>query len=221
MASAACGSPSRRSTRARAMRDLPMPGSPESSTTWPSPSQACCQRSSRSATSCSRPTSGVRARPRARLEAAADRALAEHPRTPRTGSAKPLSDSGPRSASSNAADQPPRRRGDHDGAGPASSCRRAARFGVSPTTASLSRRALAHESPTTTSPVAIPTRAASGSPAGVVRRRRPRRPRARPAPRARPRPRAPRPAEVGQHPSPMNFATCPSKRATSPATAFW
>ena len=36
-----------------------MPGSPDNSTTWPSPSCASCQRSSSSPISCSRPTSGV------------------------------------------------------------------------------------------------------------------------------------------------------------------
>ena len=58
--SGVCGSPPSRSRRARTRRDLPMPGSPASRTTWPSPSLACCQRSSSSASSCSRPTSGVR-----------------------------------------------------------------------------------------------------------------------------------------------------------------
>ena len=42
-------------------RDLPMPGSPLTSTTCPSPSLACCQRRSSSATSSSRPTRGVSA----------------------------------------------------------------------------------------------------------------------------------------------------------------
>src|SRR6516162_6646586 len=40
-------------------RDLPMPGSPETSTTRPSPDFACCQRRVRRSSSSSRPTSGV------------------------------------------------------------------------------------------------------------------------------------------------------------------
>ena len=50
--------------------------------------------------------------------------------------------------------------------GAAASCSRAARFGVSPTTASSRAAPSPTRSPTTTRPVAIPTRAASGSPAG-------------------------------------------------------
>ena len=54
--------------------------------------------------------------------------------------------------------------------GSASACRRAARLGVSPTTASSCAAPSPTRSPTTTSPVAIPTRAASGSPPGAVSR---------------------------------------------------
>src|SRR5262249_41670970 len=46
---------------ARVIRDLPMPGSPASRTTRPSPSLTCVQRRSSSSISSSRPTSGVRA----------------------------------------------------------------------------------------------------------------------------------------------------------------
>ena len=56
-----------------------MPGSPESSTTWPSPALASCQRSRSSANSCSRPTSGVSAAAAERLEAALGRPVADHP----------------------------------------------------------------------------------------------------------------------------------------------
>ena len=45
------------STRTR--RDLPMPGSPPSNTTWPWPAVTCSQRLCRNATSSSRPTNGV------------------------------------------------------------------------------------------------------------------------------------------------------------------
>src|SRR4029077_13535661 len=41
------------------MRDLPIPGSPEISTTEPSPDFACVQRRIRSSISSSRPTNGV------------------------------------------------------------------------------------------------------------------------------------------------------------------
>ena len=47
------------SESAAVSRDLPMPGSPEISTTRPSPLFACCQRRSSSSISSSRPTSGV------------------------------------------------------------------------------------------------------------------------------------------------------------------
>ena len=152
------------------MRDLPIPGSPESSTTWPSPSRACCQRSSRSATSCSRPTSGVR--PVARASKRLPTARSPSTRHAPTASAKPLSDCGPRSSSSNAV--PSSRRvdvGDHDAAGRAMACRRAARFGVSPTTVSSRAEPSPTRSPTTTSPVAMPTRAGERCPpAGGFRR---------------------------------------------------
>ena len=46
------------------MRDLPRPGSPETSTTWPSPALARAQRRSSRSISSSRPTSGVSADPR-------------------------------------------------------------------------------------------------------------------------------------------------------------
>ena len=47
-----------RSRKASTSRDLPIPGSPLSSTTCPLPALASPQRSVRSASSCSRPTSG-------------------------------------------------------------------------------------------------------------------------------------------------------------------
>ena len=81
----------------RTRRDLPIPGSPDSSTTWPSPSLACCQRRSSSAISSSRPTSGVRPavwraskRPSARPSPSTRQAA--------SGSAKPLRRCGPRSS---------------------------------------------------------------------------------------------------------------------------
>ena len=93
-----------------------MPGSPDSSTTWPSPSLACCQRSSSSAISCSRPTSGVRPAAVQRLEAASRPALArDPPGRERLGEAlEPLrAEVG---ELEQAADQPARRLADHHAA---------------------------------------------------------------------------------------------------------
>ena len=82
-------------------RDLPIPGSPEISTTRPSPAFACCQRRSSRSSSSSRPTSGV----------ASERSASKRLTTPlspttrqaRCGSAKPASGCGPRSSISNSA----------------------------------------------------------------------------------------------------------------------
>ena len=70
-----------------------------------------------------------------------------------------------------AADQPPGRLADRPRCPAAASAwSRAARFGVSPTTACSCAAPSPISSPTTTRPVAMPTRAASGSPAGVCSR---------------------------------------------------
>ena len=82
-----CGSPAMLSISAAVSRDLPMPGSPEISTTRPSPALACRQRRKSRSSSSSRPTSGV-----ACVRSASKRltiaAFAEHPPS-RCGSAKP------------------------------------------------------------------------------------------------------------------------------------
>ena len=78
-----------RSRKARTTRDLPMPGAPDRSTTWPSPSLACRQRSRSRASSCSRPTSGVRASACRRLEPPLGAARAQDTWNARTGWAKP------------------------------------------------------------------------------------------------------------------------------------
>ena len=120
------------------------PARPTSSTTWPSPARARRQRSSSSASSCSRPTSGSGA-PRAaqRLEAALARPSPDHaPGAHRLGEA--LEPAGPRSAKSNRSpSEPARASATTTVPGSASACSRAARFGVSPTTASSCGRALA------------------------------------------------------------------------------
>ena len=75
---AACAARSRYACDSAAVsRDLPIPGSPETSTTRPSPSFACCQRRSNRSSSSSRPTSGVDCGAK-RLEAAQNAALADH-----------------------------------------------------------------------------------------------------------------------------------------------
>ena len=76
-----------------------MPGSPETSTIWPSPAFACSQRRMSSAISSSRPTSGVVA-----VRSASNRLSTELGRSAaqaRTAPAMPLSSLAPRSSSSN------------------------------------------------------------------------------------------------------------------------
>ena len=146
------------------MRDLPMPGSPDSSTTWPSPSLAWRQRDSSRRTSSSRPTRGVRPARRGGLEARGAGRLA-HPVD--------------RHRRAHAPDRQ-RRRGRRRGTGPRSAgrcwrrprrCRAPPapaggrrRSGVSPTTAISSRLSPVPMSPTTTSPVLMPIRIASSMP---------------------------------------------------------
>ncbi len=115
-----------------AMRDLPMPGSPASRTTLPSPPTACRQRRSSSAISSSRPTSGVRL-----AERCASNRLSTSlwPSTCAisTGVADPLSATLPRSRYSKRA--PTRRRVFFPitiWPGSAKACRRAASVSVSP-----------------------------------------------------------------------------------------
>ena len=67
---------------------------PRAAPPGPRPSLACSQRSSSSASSCSRPTSGVSPPPPCRASKRPSAALAERPAKARTGSAKPLSRSG-------------------------------------------------------------------------------------------------------------------------------
>ena len=121
-----------------------------------------------SASSWSRPTIGSSRPDLPGLEATSGGRARRGPRSRSPGAAKPLSRVGPRSRARTARPRaavcrprsPPRR------ARPAA-CSRAARFGVSPTTASSRAAPSPIRSPTTTRPVAMPTRAASGSPAGV------------------------------------------------------
>ena len=138
-----------------------MPGSPEISTTWPSPALARAQRRSSRSISSSRPTSRVSADPRNasnRLATALGRSTCQAG----TGAAMPLTSTAPRSRYSKRS--PTSRRvpaAMTTASGSARACSRAARFGVSPTTDCSCAEPSPIRSPTTTSPVAIPTRACS------------------------------------------------------------
>ncbi len=140
------------------MRDLPIPGSPEISTTWPSRALARAQRRSSRSISSSRPTSRVKADPRKasnRLATTLGRSTCHTG----TGAAMPFTSTAPRSRYS--------KRSPTSRCGPAAMttvsgsarvCSRAARFGVSPTTDCSCADPAPTGSPTTTKPVAIPTR---------------------------------------------------------------
>ncbi len=162
-----CGWPLSRSSRVWARRDLPMPGSPIRSATRPSPALACCQRRCNSASSSSRPTSGVRSGP-CRASKRLSAPLSRSTRVTMTGMAKPLISTAPRSSYSN---NPPVSRRVLGAIttvpGSANACSRAARFGVSPTTACSCEAPWPIRSPTTTSPVAMPTRTCNGAAATV------------------------------------------------------
>ena len=130
-----CGSLARRSNSAAVRRDLPMPGSPESNTTWPSPAFAVDHRRRSSSSSSSRPTSSVtplacRASKRLSTEAGRN---ATHTLT---GPEIPLRSRAPRSSSWNRLPNSFRVLSAMTTAfGSAMPCSRAARFGVSPTMA--------------------------------------------------------------------------------------
>ena len=139
-----------------------MPASPESKTIWPAPAQASRRRSRNRALSAARPTRSV-----SRRRAASKRlSVTATPSTAKasTGSAKPFAVCRPRSRSRNRS--PIRRRVAPARTicpGSARACRRAARLGVSPTTACSCAEPSPTRSPTTTSPVAMPMRTASRS----------------------------------------------------------
>jgi len=143
-------------------RDLPIPGSPETSTTRPSPDFACCQRRNNRSSSSSRPTSGVA--PERNASKRLTTPLSPTTRQAGCGSAKPASGCGPRSSISNSVPICLRvPSATTKVLGRASACRRAARFGVSPTTPRSCAAPAPIRSPTTTRPVAMPIRAFSGS----------------------------------------------------------
>ncbi len=162
-ASACAASPERRSRSAAVSRDLPMPASPESNTTCPSPDLAVDHRRSSKSSSSSRPTRSVRplvcmASKRPSTEAGRSAAQA------RTGPEIPLSSCGPRSSSSNKLPTSLRVLSATTTLfGSATPCKRAARFGVSPTMPCSCAAPDPIRSPTTTSPVAMPTRVCRGA----------------------------------------------------------
>ena len=167
-----------------------MPGSPEMSTTCPSPSFACRQRRSSRSSSSSRPTSGVEGV----ADACASKRLSNHglaqhlPGADRAGQALELN----RTKSRHSNRPPMRRRVSASMTaqpGSASDCSRAARFGVSPITACSCAAPAPSRSPTTARPLAMPMRAANRSPVGARPGRPPPAWRGRRARRARHRPR--------------------------------
>src|SRR5437763_1532811 len=84
-----CGSVSMPCDSAAVRRDLPIPGSPETSTTRPSPDFACCQRRNSRSSSSSRPTRGVV--PERNASKRLTTPLSPITRQARCGSAKPAS----------------------------------------------------------------------------------------------------------------------------------
>ena len=101
------------SESAAVSRDLPMPGSPEISTTRPSPLFACSQRRSSSSISSSRPTSGVS--PERNASKRLNIPLSPMTRHAGCGSAKPASACGPEIGEiEQPADLPARRFGDDE-----------------------------------------------------------------------------------------------------------
>ena len=134
--------------------DLPMPASPDSRTTWPSPAAETFQVWMSKSHSSSRPTKGVTPR------AVASKRLTDRPPTTwykGIGLSKPLTGRAPKSWYSNRSAANCLVRPDTTiELGDANACSRAARFAASPTTASCSVTPSVLTSPTTTKPVAIP-----------------------------------------------------------------
>ena len=146
------------------MRDLPMPASPESSATWPSPSRRVAPAVEEQRHFVLAPDEGRHAlRPR-RLEAADVLRLAQdrpggnrrvealqvlRPQAPSTRTRRPAA-----AASTRRSRRCPARPG---------ACNRAARLGVSPTTACSCADPCPTRSPTTTMPVAMPMRTFSAT----------------------------------------------------------
>ena len=143
-------------------RDFPIPASPARSTTWPSPDFAFDQRRRSNSVSSSRPARAVKP-----VECIASNRLstvvARNAAQARAGPAMPLRSLAPRSCSSNRFPRSLRVLSAMTTMlGSAVPCRRAARFGVSPTIPRSCESPEPIRSPTTTSPVAIPTRTCDG-----------------------------------------------------------
>ena len=151
------------------MRDFPMPGSPETSTSWPSPALARAQRSKSRSISSSRPTSGVIAGPRS---ASKRLSTGLFPSTCqlRIGSVLPAASIAPSSRQSNRS--PVRRRVAGSIVtvpGCVDTASREARFGASPTMPSPRAAPTPTGSPTMTMPVAMPIRHRTGASASDPR----------------------------------------------------
>src|SRR6266511_801079 len=204
------GSEAARSWISPRSRLLPIPGSPVRNRIPPAPARTASNASRATASSRSRPTSRAwtPSRPRTRVPASrAERATAAW-----TGADLPFSSSTCGSSHSNRASTslrvaPPTR----TVPGSAAVCRRAAMFTASPV-APYSTRFPAPTAPTTTGPVATPTRTASGSTA---------QPRATSAPYSATSSAMARPARMARSGSSSCAAGAPNSASTpSPARSF-
>ena len=163
-----CGSAAVLPSNLAVSPDLPMPASPDSSTTPPSPPFARAQHRRIRSSSSSRPTSSTG--PVRNASKRLSTTLARTASQAGTGPAIPLSPLEPRSRSSKRL--PINRRVPSAITtmfGSATPCNRAARLGVSPTIPRSCASPEPVRSPTTTNPVAIPMRICSGVPDGVAR----------------------------------------------------
>src|SRR6516165_3164723 len=153
-----CGSPAINPTNALVSRDFPIPASPESSTTWPSPSVALKKHRRNNSNSSLRPTRAVNSVARSASKRLATK-LACSTAHARTGPAIPLRLLIPRSLSWKKLPRSLRvLSATTTVLGSAMLWSRAARFGVSPTMPRSSDSPDGITCPTTTTPVAIPTR---------------------------------------------------------------
>ena len=146
-----------------------MPGSPASNTTRPSPVPALSHRRSSNSSSSSRPTRA--SRPRRSASKRLSIMLSPTTVHARSGAGRPFKLD--RTSSRYSKRSPVRSRVESEITtlpGSAAACRRAARFGVSPTATVSSDEPDPMRSPTTTTPVAMPIRVESvpGGPAIVL-----------------------------------------------------
>jgi len=140
-----CGSSRSRSSSAAIRRDLPMPGSPETSTICPSPAFARCHRRTNRSISSPRPTSGVSAVTR-NASNRLSTALGCNTCQAGTASVSPLTIDGAEIAVlEEIADQPARARGDHDRVRPGQRLKTGGEIGCLADNRLLLRRAFADQ----------------------------------------------------------------------------